>query len=69
MFRAGHSFKLPDDFIEKHDLEFAFAKFEHIETLLKFQNSTLFKLSPRLTEDCLNPGHFKVYDISIRNRK
>ena len=62
MFRAGHTIQLPEEFLQKYglDIEHSFAKFEHLKTLLNFQKNTLFKLSPRLKEDCLDPSHFKV---------
>ena len=61
MFRAGHCFKLPHSFLEKHGLDYEFVELEHIRELLKFQDQTLLKLSPYLKENCLDPGHFEVF--------
>ena len=62
MFRADHEFLLPKEFLEKHGLNpnYKYAKLEHVRMLLNFQEKSLFKLSPQLTEECINPGHFKV---------
>ena len=68
MFRAGHTFKLPAEFLKKHELTSAYVKLEHVYTLLKFQSKSLFKLSPYLTEDCLDPSHFQVPIFFINPR-
>ena len=60
MFRSGQKFKLPEEFLRQHELEYEFVKLEHVRQLLKFQDQTLLKLSPYLTENCIAPGHFEV---------
>ena len=60
MFRSGQCFKLPQDFLAKHNLEYEFVELEHIRQLLEFQDQTLLKLSPYLKENCLDPSHFEV---------
>ena len=60
MFRSGQCFKLPQEFLQKHNLEFEFVELDHVKQLLKFQDQTLLKLSPYLKENCLDPSHFEV---------
>ena len=64
MFRADHEFVLPRDFLEKHGLnpDYQYAKLEHVRMLLNFQEKSLFKIAPQLTEECINPSHFKVWN-------